>query len=266
MSGVVADLRAECGELQSLLEGLSPEDWGRRTIFFDWTIADQVMHLHLIDRFGLVSLLTPAEFPALVAQVRAGQARGYELSNRMRDEYGALSPKELLATWSGTWRSMCDHFDRADPEARIPWFGPEMSVISFAAARQMEVWAHGQDIYDVMAARRTNADRIRNICDLGVRTMGWSFRNRGLDKPAPPEVRLTAPSGAEWVWNEGAPESVRGPAEDFALVVTQRRHVDDTRLDVVGAAARHWMEIAQCFAGAAETGPAPGARVVAYAS
>jgi len=58
---------------------------------------------------------------------------------------------------------------------------------------------------------------------------------------------------------------VIGPAEDFALVVTQRRHVDDTRLRVTGAGARRWMEIAQCFAGAPETGPAPGVRAVADA-
>ena len=96
-----------------------------------------------------------------------------------------------------------------------------------------------------------------------MRTFGWSFRNRGLDKPVPPEVRLTAPSGALWVWNEGAADRVQGQAEDFALVVTQRRHVDDTRLEVKGAAARHWLEIAQCFAGAPADGPAPGARVLA---
>ena len=40
-----------------------------------------------------------------------------------------------------------------------------------------------------------------------------------------------------------------GPAFDFCLVVTQRRHVDDTALSVVGDGARQWMEIAQAFAG-----------------
>jgi hypothetical protein len=48
---------------------------------------------------------------------------------------------------------------------------------------------------------------------------------------------------------------VSGPAEDFCLVVTQRRHVDDTALVVNGDAARDWMLKAQAFAGAATDGP-----------
>lgn len=259
---VVQDLQDESEALLALLEELSPADWERRTLFYDWTVADEVRHLHLIDWFGLASLQTPERFPDLVAEVRAGQARGYELSNRMRDQYGDLPPAELLATWEGTWREMIGIFAASDLDRRIPWFGPEMSVASFATARQMEVWAHGQDIYDVMRLRRVNTDRIRNICDLGVRTLGWSFRNRGLEKPTAPEVRLNAPSGAEWLWSEGAAEHITGPAEDFALVVTQRRHVDDTALEIAGAGARHWMEIAQCFAGAPETGPAVGVRAI----
>lgn len=265
LAPVIQDLQDECDTLRTFLESLGPADWLRQTQFFDWTVADEVMHLHLIDRFGMASLQTPERFSDLVAEVRAGQARGFELSNRMRDQYGRLSPPDLLAAWTETWRAMVGIFAASDLERRIPWFGPEMSVASFAAARQMEVWAHGQDIYDVMRVRRINRDRIRNICDLGVRTQGWSFRNRGLDKPAPPEVRLTAPSGTEWTWSEGGTEAIVGPAEDFALVVTQRRHVDDTRLCVTGANARRWMEIAQCFAGAPETGPASGERMVAEA-
>ena len=55
---------------------------------------------------------------------------------------------------------------------------------------------------------------------------------------------------------DDADESVVGPAEDFCLVVTQRRHVDDTDLEVTGDAARDWMLKAQAFAGAATDGPA----------
>jgi len=265
LSGVVDDLREEYEALHSFLADFAPQDWQQRTAFYDWSVADEIMHLHLIDCFGMVSLTRPETFSDLVARVRAGQAEGYELSNRMRDEYGQLGAEELLATWRATCEELCALFDEADPERRIPWFGPEMSVASFAAARQMEVWAHGQDIYDVMGVDRANGDRVRNICDLGVRTFGWSFRNRSLEKPVPPEVRLTAPSGKQWLWNQEGDERVQGPAEDFALVVTQRRHVDDTRLTVSGAGARQWMKIAQCFAGAPSDGPASGARRAARA-
>ena len=74
----------------------------------------------------------------MVAEVRAGQAQGIELSQRMREDFGNLAPRELLETWSAGWRGLCELFAASDPEARMPWFGPDMSVVSFVAARQME--------------------------------------------------------------------------------------------------------------------------------
>ncbi len=264
MMPAVADARAEYDDLQALLQGLDPQSWDRRTAFFDWTVRDEVMHLRLIDEFGRLALDDADAFRQSVAEVRQGQANGRELSDVMRERYGPLGPQALLAAWRDGYTALLDEIGRRPPETRMPWFGPEMGVAAFATARQMEVWAHGQDVYDLLRVRRPAHDRIRSICELGVRTQGWSFRNRALQRPAPPEVRLIAPSGAIWTWSEGAPDRITGPAEHFALVVTQRRHVDDTGLDVQGEGARRWMEIAQCFAGAPETGPAPGERRVSY--
>ena len=52
------------------------------------------------------------------------------------------------------------------------------------------------------AQPRSEHDRIRNIVLLGVMTFGWTFVNRGLEKPPDkPYLRLTAPSGEVWTWN-----------------------------------------------------------------
>jgi hypothetical protein len=51
---------------------------------------------------------------------------------------------------------------------------------------------------------------------------------------------------------------VTGPALDFCLAVTQRRHLDDVSLVVDGPVATEWMAFAQAFAGAAGTGRKPG--------
>jgi hypothetical protein len=51
---------------------------------------------------------------------------------------------------------------------------------------------------------------------------------------------------------------VRGSALGFCLVVTQRRHVDDTDVVAEGPRAREWMEIAQAFAGPPGSGRRPG--------
>jgi uncharacterized protein (TIGR03084 family) len=71
-------------------------------------------------------------------------------------------------------------------------------------------------------------------------------------------VALTAPDGTWWTWGDDAADAVRGDALDFCLVVTQRRHLDDTDLSVTGPVARQWIAIAQAFAGPAGAGRAAG--------
>ena len=113
-----------------------------------------------------------------------------------------------------------------------------------------------------MRVRRQNTDRIQNICFLGVRTFGWTFLNRALDVPAPePYVRLDAPSGAVWEWNDPSDTNcVMGSAVEFAHVVTQGRNIADCNLTVVGETANAWMRMAQCFAGEPQEPPEPGER------
>jgi hypothetical protein len=74
-------------------------------------------------------------------------------------------------------------------------------------------------------------------------------------------VRLTAPTGALWEWNDPTPENaVEGDALPFCQVVAQTRNIADTDLKVSGEPARIWMNLAQCFAGPPQDPPAPGTR------
>ena len=125
----------------------------------------------------------------------------------------------------------------------------------FATARQMETWAHGWEIYDLLGIQRKHTDRIKNIATIGYRTFGWTFQNRQLAVPEiGPYLNLTAPSGALWTFGDNnSPHRVEGSAVEFCQVVTQVRHVDDTQLSVRGENAINWMAIAQCFAGPPET-------------
>ena len=173
--------------------------------------------------------------------------------------YRAMHGGELVAEWRARRAELAAEAADAAPDARIEWYGPSMGLRSFLTARLMEAWAHGQDVVDAVGATRPATDRLRHVAQLGVITRGWSYRNRGCEAPAA-EVRvdLTAPSGATWTWgDDAAADRITGPAEHFCLVVTQRRHLDDTALVTTGAAAREWMEIAQAFAGGATLGPAP---------
>ena len=256
------DLREEADALYALLDRLDESDWARPTLFKAWTVDDIVQHLHDSDLLAAASERDPEEYARTRAAIIARRDAGMTRVEETRARLGDLTGRRLLAVWRETLNALCSALERRNPNDRLKWSGPDMGVRMFATARQMEVWAHGQAIYDLKGIERTNTDRIRNIAVIGVRTFGWTFANRGETAPgAPPFVRLTAPSGAIWEWNDpGAAASVTGDAVEFCQVVAQVRNIADTRLAVAGDAAERWMSIAQCFAGPPETPPAPGTR------
>ena len=262
MLQVSLDLKAEADDFYGFLITLDPEDWTRPTLFKQWTPWDVVAHLHYFDRVSLVSLQGPEAFAGerqkLIEALKAGTS-AVELH---RSLLGELEPQELLDTWHRSCRDMADELGACDPKTRLPWFGPDMGVPMFSTARYMETWSHAQAVYDLMQVERSNTDRIKNIAVIGMKTFGWTFVNRGLEVPGPPPyVRLVAPSGEIWEWNDPSEsEFVRGEAVDFCQTVTQVRNVADTALEVKGEVASQWMSIAQCFAGGAEDPPKPGAR------
>jgi len=158
---------------------------------------------------------------------------------------------DVLARWRTERNKMVDAFRARGPKDRIPWFGPDMSTRSFATARLMETWSHGRDVADTVGAAWEPTDRIKHVCHIGVTTRGWSYINRGLPIPdGDVRVELVAPSGATWTWgSEDTSDRITGSAEDFCLVVTQRRQPASTGLVADGSLAEEWLSIAQAFAG-----------------
>ena len=142
----------------------------------------------------------------------------------------------------------------------MPWYGPAMGARSFITARLMETWAHGQDVVDALGAERPPTDRLRHVAHIGVGARPFSYVANGREpNPAPIRVELVGPHGDDWTWGpEDAPDRVTGPALDFCLLVTQRRHRDDVAVVAEGAAADEWLDIAQSFAGPPGEGRRPG--------
>jgi len=259
---VSLDFREEVEEFHGLLQTLEPGDWERATDFKQWTPWDVVAHLHYFDLVSLVALegeeAFAAEREAFIAAITAGRS----LREIARTRFADLDAAGLLGHWQSTAHTLADAPGQSDPKRRLPWFGPDMGVQMFMTARYMEVWAHAQEVYDLVGASRSHADRIENIATIGMKTFGWTFANRQLPLPGPPPyVRLAAPSGEIWQWNEPSEtECIRGDAADFCQVVTQVRNIADTALEVRGPVATQWMSIAQCFAGVPVDPPKPGTR------
>lgn len=257
MAGLVADLGGETQDLEALLDGLTAEQWELATPAEGWAIRDQVSHLARFDEVATLSVTDPEAFRA---QASRHEALAEDFAAVLAVEHRAMPAAELHAWFRRARREYLATFAGLEPGARLPWYDVDMSAASSVTARLMETWAHGTDVADALGIPREPTGRLRHVAHLGVGTRGWSFRVRGLDAPeAPVRVALDAPGGEVWAWGpQDALDRVGGGAEDFCLVVTQRRHLDQTGLQVDGPVARQWMEIAQAFAGPRGRGrPAP---------
>jgi uncharacterized protein (TIGR03084 family) len=254
------DLEAESAELRAVLVSLTEPDWARLTPADGWTITDQVTHLAYFDDVTRLSLTDPGQFQAQASQLTAG---GDDYPDRIAAEYHDMPPRDGLAWLDRSRPDLIAAYRRTDPAARLPWFGPAMSPASSVTARLMETWAHGQDILDTFGLARRPTARLRHVADIGIRALPYSYTVNGLPAPAVPiRILLEGPDGAQWSWGPpDAVDQVAGDALDFCLVVTQRRHRDDTSLTVTGATARQWLAIAQSFAGPAGPGRKPGTPV-----
>lgn len=253
MDGVLADLAAEQADLERLVAGLDESGWDTPTPAEPWTIRDQISHLAYFDE---AAALSASDEQAFADEVNRGLAEGMDAYLARGLERGRSLPAQgLLDWWRTARRRVLEALAACPPDRKLPWYGPPMKAASSAAARLMETWAHGQDVADALGIDRAPTDRLFHVAELGVKTFGWSFSNRGLEVPGGRvRVALRGPSGTLRVWNDEWADSITGPVEEFCLVVAQRRHYLDTHLVVEGELARRWMEAAQVFAGP----PGPG--------
>lgn len=253
---IVDDLGAEHADLDDLVAPLAPADWDRVTPAEGWSVRDQISHLAFFDEQAKLASADPEDFRAGLA---AAATNVDAFMNGPLRRARTQPPDEVLAWWRTARAGTLAAFRGLEAGVRVPWFGPPMSPASFVSARLMETWAHGQDVVDALGLIRTPTDRLKHIAHLGVRARPNSYAAQGRELPdVDVAVRLSAPSGATWTWNESADDSVSGPALDFCLVVTQRRHPDDTDLVMEGALAGEWISIAQAFAGPPGAGRRPG--------
>lgn len=253
------DLDAERAAVMGLVRGIDRPDWLLPTRAVPWTVRDQVAHLGWFDAAFARAMSTPDDFVAERDAIT--DLDGFvHAANAQVPEVGPAA----LAWWQDAARAF-DLAARAseehDPKARLPWYGPPMSLRSAITSRIMETWAHGADIADALGVRLEPTDRLRHVADIAVRARPQGYRARGLPVPdVPVAVSLTLPSGQVSEIGRDSDrfhshESVTGDVEEFCLVLARRVHVDDTALAVRGDAAREWMLLGQAFAGPPGTDP-----------
>ena len=260
LADLLQDLLDEQASLDEVAASLDERDWDRPTPSPRWSVTDQIGHLRYFDGAAALAIRDPDAFSAEAKQLMEAsllsETSGDDFTLR---DFRLLSPADRLESWRQGRAALAAAAGTLGERDRVSWYGPSMGAKSFVTARLMEAWAHGTDVCDTVEARRAPTHRLRHVAQLGYITRAWTYINRGL---APPDgdvrVELAAPSGDVWYWGDAdtsGEDAVTGPALDFCLVVTQRRHVSDTALEVSGERAREWLTMAQAFAGPPTDGP-----------
>jgi uncharacterized protein (TIGR03084 family) len=253
LAQLLGDLAAESAALDAVVAHLEETAWLCPTPAEGWTVAHQIAHLAWTDQQALLAATDPEGFRATLAETgpRLGTLADDAAAAGATDE-----PARLLTRWREGRAALAEALAGLPDGAKLPWFGPPMSAASMASARLMETWAHGLDVTDGLHRPPSVSGRLRHVAHIGVRTRDFAFAQHGLPVPAEPfRVELAAPDGTAWTWGpEDAVQRVTGPALDFCLLVTQRRHRADLALEATGADADRWLDVAQAFAGP----PGPG--------
>ncbi|MEU7615494.1 TIGR03084 family metal-binding protein [Micromonospora rifamycinica] len=254
LTALLADLTDESEQLDALVAVLPPEAWARPTPAPGWTVAHQIAHLAWTDHVARLAAADPAAFHASVTSA-ADPGRLVE-----DGAAGFLAPPDvLLPRWRSGRAALADSLATVPAGEKLPWYGTRMSAASMATARLMETWAHGTDVGEALGVTRPPTARLRHVAHLGFRTLGHGFAAHGRPMPTVPvRVELGAPDGSVWAFGPvGAADRVVGPALDFCLLVTQRRHRADLALVATGPTADAWLDVAQAFAGPPGVGRAP---------
>lgn len=245
-TSIVSDYADEVAALNQILQSMSASAWETTTPAPGWNVADQVIHLGLFDRRAMWSITQPDVFVAdRTAMATNGGVDAIHAAERRR------SSTDLLSWWQQGSRELIESLSEIDMSQRCAWYGPSMSATSMMTARLMETWAHAHDISDALGHSVVPSMRLRHVAHIGVRAMPFAFAANKRDvPPGSVYVHLTAPDGSAWTWGEPSSDSsVHGDALGFCQAVTQRRHVDDCGLSIIGEPASTWMSIAQAFAG-----------------
>jgi uncharacterized protein (TIGR03084 family) len=252
------DLVAEQASLDDVVANLTAEQWSCPTASPGWSVFDQIAHLAYFDDRASLALSDPERFRQGLDEMLGRMAASESIDEITLGALRSLSSRDLVTLWRENRRQLNSGADTLTDQTRIAWYGPSMGAKSFLTARLMETWAHGVDVVDALEVTREPTDRLRHVAQLGFITRQWSYSVRDETMPTGAvRLELTGPRGDEWRWGpDDAEDAIEGSAEEFCLVVTQRRHPSDTSLSA-GHLGTHWLQRAQAFAGSPSDGPPP---------
>ncbi|GAA2715400.1 maleylpyruvate isomerase family mycothiol-dependent enzyme [Actinoplanes palleronii] len=240
---ILDDLVAEQDQLDTVLAGLTPDDWARPSAAEGWTVADVVLHLAQTEEAVAASA---GGDPSGIDWHRFGETVDGAMDAMVRAERDA--PAEIFARWRAARRDAVRALRAADPGQPLRWVAASLRPRTLATTRLAEHWAHALDITGPLGIVYPDTARLRHVAWLGHSTLPYAFHLAG--RPSVPiRCSLTAPDGSRWEFGDPAAESVIvGAAGAFCRVGAQRLSPAESGLQTRGPHAAEALRLLRNYA------------------
>ena len=248
VAALLADLDAESDVLDDLVGALTDDQWRMATPAPGWTIADQIAHLG-VDRRA--------------RRPRGDRRRGVHCGRRRPDRRRAVRRRrrrQACRPPAGGAAGVVAGLP--GPARRGPRRRPgrdEAAVVRPADGRRLDGDGAADGDVGARPGRRRRPRRRLASRPTACATSPTSASGPATSPSASTASRRpprssgsswTGPTGDVWAWGpEHATQRVSGPALDFCLLVTQRRHRDDLAVTADGRRRRAVADHRPGFAG-----------------
>ena len=166
----------------------------------------------------------------------------------------------MLTWWRTGYQAIIGILLDLHPKTPIPWFGPSLSAVSFATARVMETWAHGQDIVDALGFGRLATHRLKHVAYIGVKARSFSYLRMVFSL----RLKISALNASDLMGACGFGVTNKHYTESGVKLWTSVSWLPNADMSqtpvymIEGHVAREWLAIAQAFAGPPGSRRQPG--------
>jgi uncharacterized protein (TIGR03084 family) len=242
---VIEDLVAEQDRLESILAGLSEEQWLTESAAAGWSVADVVLHLAHGEESVVATASLGAPPTGLTSGVDPGDVDG--AMNRLVEKE-RTTPAATFERWRDARRAAVEALRAADPAVPVLWVAMQLKPRTLATTRLAEHWAHALDITAPLDVPLPDTDRLRHVAWLAHATLPYAFAVAG--EPAHPVFcDLTAPDGSSWRFGDpDAGSTISGDAGAFCRVGARRLPVEDSGLETTGPHAAAALRVVRTYA------------------
>jgi uncharacterized protein (TIGR03084 family) len=237
------DLEAEQDAIETVLAGLSDDQWRSESAAPGWTVADTILHLAQSEE--AVVATTGGRSESLRWQ-RYGDSVDGAMAALVEAE--RAEPAEVFQRWRDARRAALRGLRQADPAVPVRWVAAELKPRTLGTTRLAEHWAHALDIVGPLGIDYPDTARLRHIAWLGHSTLPYAFALSGW---APHDVHcvLTGPDGSVWRYGPAdADSSITGSAGEFCRVGAQRLAPDASGLVTEGPYGRAALGVLRNYA------------------